>query len=140
MATQDVYGTDASDKPPIYGFPNTDTERTPGNPGNPGNPCTKCDESAALTALEAMIKSLEDVVKLYPTSIYNVSDRATLDRTYSVPPVAFIRLKWIIDKNPPITGSIDDTFKLLDMYMAYNLRPENDPLLVKLIAHYNILI
>jgi hypothetical protein len=98
-----------------------------------GSGCPEIDDSAALTSFEAVIKK-------YPPGTFFGTRLGELEVGTSVNPILFARLKWAGTYKTKFTGSKEQTYDLLHIYVSINVDWHKDPMLVKLVAAHEITV
>ena len=98
----------------------------------------RCNETDALAALETMIGLLEEVVKYYPPATYFGTRFGKMDVDYRTSPLIYFRLAWKNTYKVPFTASVEQTYQLLDLYVAANMDWNADPMIGKLVDLHKI--
>ena len=102
--------------------------------------CPVIDETAAMEALETLLVSLEDIIKKYPVGTITSTAVGLMDVGSTVNPILFARLKWAGTYKTKFTGSKEQTYDLLHIYISLNVDWHIDPMVVKLVAAHGITV
>ena len=102
--------------------------------------CPVIDETAAMEALETLLASLEDIIKYYPPGTFIGKALGSLEVGASVNHVLFARLKWVSTYKTQFTGSKEQCYDMLHIYISSDIDWHIDRMLVKLVAAHGITV
>jgi hypothetical protein len=102
--------------------------------------CPVIDETAAIEALEALLLTFEDIIKHYPPGTFIGKALGSLEVGSSVNHVLFARLKWVSTYKTQFTGSKEQCYDLLHIYISSDVDWHIDRMLVKLVAAHGITV